>query len=303
MTSNNLNASRPQSNLGKTYGKINNASIDTKLWLSRLPQNLAHIWDAAPEGTLLGTLTFTKGTPAPKRGTRLKPGQKQIQQKLSLEVSEKLVQSKVFNDKPELAQVVKDLPLDYTVANLTTKIPVYHPFSRKEDGSVELHGTVNRSCNLQIERTKQFRHMCNTRMAEAGAKQYVKSIDEQTEISLLCNKDRSANFSDSSFGTIIAKEGKKMNEAPPQFNNKRKFSETQGVRSILFELFQQTTHWAMKELRGIISGGRTEKEIRTELQQIADYHKTGEFKGFWQLKSEFAGTTKDGKNDNGNSAS
>merc|ERR1712238_375188 len=105
----------------------------------------------------------------------------------------------------------------------------------------------------QIERTKRFRNMCNTRMADAEAKQYVKSMDEQTEISLNCLKHKASGYNDSGFGSSVAKVGKKMNEAPPQFNNKRKFSETQSVRSILFELFQQTTHWAMKELRGIIS--------------------------------------------------
>lgn len=297
----NLNPSRPQqkqqSNLRNTYGKINTSAVDSQLWLTRLPQNLATLWDEVPEGTLLGTLTFTKGTPTPKRGTRLKPGQKQIQQKLSLEVSEALIKSKLCDDKPELAQVVKDLPLDYTVTNLTTKIPVLHPFTRKEDGSVELHGTVNRSCNLQMERTKRYRSMCNTRMADAEEKHYVKSMDEQTEISLLTGLNKATGVITSGFGSAIANMGKKMNEAPPQFNNKRKFSETQSVRSILFELFSQQTHWAMKELRGLICGGRTEKEIRTELQQIADYHKTGEFKGFWQLKTEFAGAVKDGNNE------
>jgi len=292
---------KPQSNLLKTYGKINNATNDTKLWLTRLPENVANVWDAAPEGTLLGTLTFTKGTPAPKRGTRFKPGQKQIQQKLSLEVSEELIESKALNGKPELTQVLKDLPLDYTVTNLTTKIPVYHPFTRKEDGSVELHGTVNRSCNLQVERTKRFRNMCDTRMADAEAKQFVKSMDKQTETALMQFKNREG-FATAGFGLQVANLGKKMNEVPLQTSNKRKFNETDNVRSILFVLFQQQTHWAMKELRGIISGGRTEKEIRTELQQIAEYHKTGEFKGYWQLKAEFSGTTKYSKNDSGNIA-
>jgi len=304
----NLNPSRPQkkqqNQLGHTYGKILTSSVDSQLWLTRLPTNLATLWDEAPEGTLLGTLTFTKGTPAPKRGSRIKPGQKPIQQKLSLEVSEQLIQSNVGNDNPKLAQVVKDLPLDYTLTNLTTKIPILHPFTRKEDGSIELHGTVNRSCNLQMERnTKRYRSMCNTRMADAEAKQFVKSMDEQTEISLLTGLNKATGVITTGFGSSIAEFGKKMNEAPPQFNNKRKFSETQSVRSILFTLFSQQTHWAMKELRGFISAGRTEKEIRTELAQIAEYHKTGEFKGYWELKTEFKGAAmNDGKTDGGHAS-
>jgi len=305
---NNLNPSRQQkkqqNTLIHTYGKIITSSVDSQLWLTRLPTNLATFWEEAPEGTHLGTLTFTKGTPVPKRGTKMKSGQKVIEQKLSLDVAEKFLQSNVCKDNPKLAETVKDLPLDYTITNLTTKIPVMYPFTRKEDGSIELHGTINRSCNLQMERnTKRYRSMCNTRMADAEEKHYVKSMDEQTEISLLTGLNKATGVITSGFGSSIADFGKKMNEAPPQFNNKRKFSETQSVRSILFTLFSQQTHWAMKELRGFISAGRTEKEIRTELAQIAEYHKTGEFKGFWELKTEFKGAAmNDGNNAGGQGA-
>lgn len=71
-------------------------------------------------------------------------------------------------------------------------------------------------------------------------------------------------------------------------NRKRKFDETQSVRSILFELFSQQQYWSVKELRAA-SGGRPEKEIRAELQQIAEFKRAGEFKGNWELKKDFGG--------------
>jgi hypothetical protein len=99
----------------------------------------------------------------------------------------------------------------------------------------------------------------------------------------------------SGFGNTIANFGKKVIEAQRNLqtaaltqNRKRKFDETQSVRSILFELFSQQQYWSVKELRAA-SGGRAEKEIRAELQQIAEFKRTGEFKGMWELKKEFGG--------------
>lgn len=256
------------------YGKIDSSNASKQLWLARLPPKLAEVWDQAPEGTLLGHLVFTKGTP--KQNTL----QKVVPQKLAISVSE------------DLAKDQSDLPLDYTLANLTTKIPSLYPFTRHPNGSVTLHGVISRSCNLQMERTERYREMCKSRLLNTVAgkdKRHVKPI-QSAELSLV-----NMGSLGSGFGSTVANFGKKVIEAQKNLQNaaltqnrKRKFDETQSVRSILFELFSQQQYWSVKELRAA-SGGRAEKEIRAELQQIAEFKRTGEFKGMWELKKDFAG--------------
>mmetsp|Transcript_8176 Transcript_8176/g.15387 ORF Transcript_8176/g.15387 Transcript_8176/m.15387 type:complete len:291 (+) Transcript_8176:222-1094(+) len=271
--------SKPSVSLAN-YGKIDSSNIAKQMWLARLPPKLAEVWEQAPEGTLLGHLVFTKGTP--KQSSNVPPNtiQKIVPQKLAISVSE------------DLAKDQSDLPLDYTLANLTTKIPSLYQFTRYPNGSVALHGTIARSCNLQMERTERYREMCKSRLLNTVAgkdKRHVKPV-QSAELSLV-----NVGSLGSGFGSTIANFGKKVIEAQKNLQNsaltqnrKRKFDETQSIRSILFELFSQQQYWTVKELRAA-SGGRAEKEIRAELQQIAEFKRTGEFKGMWELKKDFAG--------------
>lgn len=278
-----------------TYGKIDTSEVSKALWLARLPPKLAQVFDEAPEGTLLGHLVFTKGTPkvqpvnqtpsneAPKKGAV-------IPQKLSIAVSE------------ELTNGAKDIPLDYTLTNLTTKIPSLYPFTRKEDGSVNIHGTIVRSCNLQMERSERYREMCKNRLLKAVAGKDKRHVMPMNNAELSLKSAQLGNL-EAGFGSSIASFGQKLLSAQRDAQNqvlaqsrKRKFDDTQSLKSILFELFDQQNAWTMKELRA--ASGRPEKEIRVELTQIAEYQRTGEFKGTWQLKKEFAGATSTGANPN-----
>jgi hypothetical protein len=59
------------------------------------------------------------------------------------------------------------------------------------------------------------------------------------------------------------------------------------VRSALFEYFSKRQLWSVKELR-LASGGRLpERETREVLREIADYHRIGEHKNMWELKTEY----------------
>jgi len=262
-----------------TYGKLDTSEASKQLWLARLPPKLAQLWDEAPEGTLLGHLTFTKGNP---KANSKEPPQKRakvVRQKLAISVSEELANS-------------QDLPLDYTISNLTTKIPTLHPFTRHDTGAVTVHGKISRSCNLQMERTQRYREMCKARLLNTVAgkdKRHVKPV-QSADLSLV-----NMGSLGSGFGSTIANFGKKVIEAQKNLQNaalnqnrKRKFDETQSVRSILFELFSQQQYWSVKELRAA-SGGRAEKEIRADLQQIAEFKRAGENKGMWELKKDFKG--------------
>lgn len=284
----------------QTYGKYDSSTVKNQYWLARLPPKLFQVWEEAPEGTLLGHLTFTKGTSAVPKNSSTNTSNnnnklssvataKPVQQKLAIQVKEDTIPSH---------HSTSDLPLDYTITNLTTKIPTLHPFTRSENnGKIQIHGTISRSCNLQMERTERYREMCKSRLLNAVAggnseKRFVKPVQNAE----LVRSNKSMGIIGSGFGNSIAVFGKKILDAKNEFElygsvgggggKKRKFDDSQSVRSILFELFSQQSYWSVKEL--IAASGRGEKEIRADLKVIAEAKRTGEFKGLWELKSEFA---------------
>lgn len=279
-----------------TYGAIDASSVLTSMWMARIPSKLATAWKDAPEGTVLGTLTFTKGAPPAGKGSaatngrpssrsanggRIKPGDGGAgapKQSLTIKVNESFV------------DVVSDLPLDYSAEAMTKKVPVLHPFTRRPDGSVALHGTVARSCSLQMRRTDRYREMCKNRIVDSvTTNRFVKPVD-QVDLSVRSRPvGAAAGKGGGGFGDSIARFGKGMIEARERAatdptGRKRKFQD-QPIRSVLFELFSSQQFWTVKELRN--SSGRAEKDIRSVLSELCEFHRSGEHKGSWELKAEF----------------
>ena len=138
-----------------TYGKIDAAAADKPAWMTRIPPKLAQAFEEAPEGTVLGTFTFTKGgsLPAAADGNAPAAGKakaaaaaprngngadRKVEQTLSIRISD------------ELGAKAPDLPVEYTIEALTRKVPTLHPFTRKPDGSIELHATVAKGDHVHV---------------------------------------------------------------------------------------------------------------------------------------------------------
>ena len=309
------------------YGVLDTTS-STDQWLSKLPKKLAEAWDDSPEGTVLGMLTFTKGSPPV---ANLKPKQPPIAPRVVARNGMKRSETSAQKPPPIIPQKIsirvsdefanrdRSLPLDYTLTNLTTKIPTMHSFSRHvHDGSIKIHGTIVRTCNLQMERrTQRYKEMCKARLADSVVtggknKRFVKPV-ENAELAVRSSAVAASSSSvmgsagftgGSSFGNSIAEHGQKALEVQKDFQNslvalggnslsrKRKFKDDDPIQTILFVLFDHKHYWSLKELRSG-SGGRSEKEIKGELSKIAEFQKSGEFKGTWKLKAEFRGLDED----------
>ena len=95
---------------GQTYGAIQASTTDN--WMIRLPNRLASAWEEAPEGTVLGTLTFTRGgtcngnnsgQPTAKRQKKSAPSSAPPSSKISITLD------------PALAESQLDLPVNYSL--------------------------------------------------------------------------------------------------------------------------------------------------------------------------------------------
>jgi len=292
---------------GQTYGAIQASTTDH--WMIRLPNRLASAWEEAPEGTVLGTLTFTRGgtcngnnsgQPTAKRQKKSAPSSAPPSSKISITID------------PALAESQSDLPVSYTLEAMSKKTNgVIHPFSRNVDGGVTIHGLVSRTASAQVAsgsdnanassdaNITRYRNLLKNRLLDTSvnSKRFVQpgGVDAAPQASKAAMAAASLG---TGFGGSVAQFGKKVLDAkerqrgigveevtgPP-------ITGADNVRSKLFELFEKRVFWSVKELI-MASGGRLpEKETREVLRDIADYHRQGEHRNMWELKGEFKSST------------
>ena len=297
-----------------TYGKIDASSVGKPAWMTRIPPKLAQAFEEAPEGTVLGTFTFTKGgtLPAPPANGN-KPDAKSTNSSSSSSSSNKVDQTLSIRVSEELAAKAPDLPVEYTIEALTRKVPTLHPFTRRPDGSIELHATVAKTGNLQmVAGAERYRNLCKNRLVQsATTDRFVKPVDladltsagksiggsgrrgaatggSRVSSSITntgANGSSSGGFGDSvqQFGKAIL-DSQKAGLEGDLSGRKRKF-EGQNIRSVVFELFSMQRYWTVKDMRS--ASGRAEKELREVLSDLAHFHRSGENKGSWELREEF----------------
>lgn len=260
-----------------SYGNVKVTDADKECWMLRLPPKLAAAWDRMPEGTVLGELVFRKGGKAANGRPAVKPS-------LDIQV-----------DPNVAAEGEQDsatpLPLQYSLQAMTKKLPTLHPFTRRPNGSVHIHGTVTRTGNLQVHQDASYRQLCKTRILQSTVhnSRYVKPV-ESNQVMQQSNKKTAGK----GFGEAIHKYGKRLleqanNPAGLGNNKKAKFTDDQTTKSVLFELFSQQQYWTVKDLK-VATGGRPETEIRDVLREIGDYHRSGDHKNSWELRKEFQNT-------------
>lgn len=285
---------------GSTYGAIRASKSD--LWMLKLPKALATAWEDAPEGTVLGTLTFTKGG-----GSSGGPQAKRQKTGAGPATSSKIT----ISVDPTLAEAQSDLPVDYTLEAMTKKTAgTLHPFTRNADGSVAIHGVVSRTATAQVAsgdskatggdmdaNTARYRTLLKNRLLETtvNSKRFVQPGGVDAAPAGPSKAATAAASLGKGFGGSVARFGKNMLDAQERSKTMMLGDQSTGppivgmeaVRSTLFEYFSKRQFWAVKELR-LASGGRLpEKETRDVLRDIADYHRIGEHKNMWELKAEY----------------
>lgn len=291
-----------------TYGAIDTSTAATPLWMARVPPKLSALWNEAPEGAVLGDLTFTKGSNPTAKNKKVPPHGNQMNSTNDKNNQKPVQQSLVIHVSPELLKD-NDLPSEYSLEAMTKKVPTLHPYSRDPNtASINIHGTVTRSCNLQMMRNSSYRLMCKNRLlSTVSSTRYVKPV-ETAELTFRKHNSGGTIGKSAGFGDSIARYGKRILEASQMAAlggmtgddaaNKRRKYEGQTTQSVVFELFSQERFWTVKELRSA-SGGLPEKDIRAVLAEVAEFRRSGEQKGMWELKAEYRNDV--GKNNDDNS--
>lgn len=294
----------------ESYGAIDVTAED--VWLLKIPPTLAAAFAAAPEGAMLGDLVFTKGG-VDASGKKVTPS-------FSVHVAEDVAEGKPpatkneDDDGGDSSANNNSLPLHYSLASMTKKVPVMHPVVRHPtNGSMQLWGTVSRTANVQVNQDSRYRELIKDRLVKTNitSNRYVRPMENTDAItsrsstaaaqSMVASSNNSSSFSDSvyQFGKrrLEALETSRHAEGGSGRDSKkaRQFSPDQSLRTVVFELFQQQPFWAVKDLKAAaVAGGAThagtrkaEGEIRDVLREIGEYHRSGDQKNMWELKKEY----------------
>ena len=293
----------------RTYGTVHTDDVSKQIWLAKIPQKLQQAWQTASEGDVLGTLTFTKPSSSKTNDGNVKSKN-----------NSSMLQIQIQPPSDDTSGTAKkdDLPLEYSIEALTKKVPgKLHPIRRSdEDGSIIPMGTIARSCNLQVQvQSRQYAELLKSRLiSTVQSSRYVKPVDSN-DVSLSrdaaaaaleaksmhkTNESKSGNIQAASFADSIALYGQQAIQAKSQAaeaaalnsvagisgSKKRKFDAGQSLRSIIFELYSTQQFWTVKEIRAA-APGFPDAEVRAELQELCDFHRSGEQRGSWELKKEF----------------
>ena len=301
---------------GSTYGAVQASTSD--MWMIRLPNRLATAWDDAPEGSVLGTLTITKGgggitssgPSAAKRARTDATASSNNSHPSSSKIS--------ITIDPSIADSQSDLPVTYTLEAMTKKTPgALHPFTRNADGGVLIHGKISRTASAQVAHgitdptssssgvgvnkdDGRYRTLLRNRLLDTtvNSKRFVQPGGDANQSGPL-KAATAASSLGTGFGGSVASFGKQLLDAKDRARGLGDGPEVTGppivghdkVRTTLFEFFSKRTMWTVKDLRYASGGRLPEKETRDVLRDIADFHRMGEYKNMWELKSEYKSTT------------
>lgn len=171
---------------------------------------------------------------------------------------------------------------------------------------MSIHGKISRTASAQIAadsssgaNSSRYRSLLRNRLLDTSvnSKRFVQPGGDAAQSGPLKAATAAASLG-TGFGGSVAQFGKHQLDAKerakgcgmPEMTGPH-ITGVEGVRSALFEFFSKRTFWAVKDLR-LASGGRLlEKDIREVLREIAEYHRSGENKNLWELKSEFKSVT------------
>jgi hypothetical protein len=200
---------------------------------------------------------------------------------------------------------------------MTKKTPgALHPFTRNADGGVLIHGKISRTASAQVAHgindpnsssvgvgvnkdDGRYRTLLRNRLLDTAvnSKRFVQPGGDANQSGPL-KAATAASSLGTGFGGSVASFGKQLLDAkdrarglggpevtgPPIVGHDK-------VRTTLFEFFSKRTMWTVKDLRYASGGRLPEKETRDVLRDIADFHRMGEYKNMWELKTEYKSTT------------
>jgi hypothetical protein len=212
----------------ESYGAVDIRNIHQECWMLRIPPKLAQIWQDAPEGSAIGQLVLTKGSKKTSfTAAAAAAAQKQQLQKTSITVQL----------DPSLEGVAADTPLAYSLQAMTSKLPLMLPFTRRPNASIQVHGTVTRTANLQVDSNDdRYRQLTRNRLLQTNVdrSRFVKPVEanelsvkksshvalaRQGNLNSSTNDDDDVEPSSVGFGDAVQEYGKRKLEATELLNS------------------------------------------------------------------------------------
>ncbi|ORX91171.1 hypothetical protein K493DRAFT_317464 [Basidiobolus meristosporus CBS 931.73] len=240
------------------------SSLDTKIWLVKVPKFLAEKWDKIEEDGLdMGKVRIFEAPPTTTG--RQKPP------KISL----------LIPNTP----TTTDIPREYSIQITNQQVQNMYVF--KEDGKAgvadSLAGTVHHECGVVPVYNDEYRRIMRGRLMQAGKPQRsVKVLSDNDKTAMLPAARAMSEFRGNSF-----------KKAKPNPDSKSIRMPRNELMDLLFEGFEKYPYWTLK---GIIEYTKQPVSYLKEvLNEICILNKKGPYTSMYQLKPEFKKAGKEKK--------
>ncbi|KAG2378549.1 hypothetical protein C9374_008188 [Naegleria lovaniensis] len=272
-TPNNSNA--PTFKKRKQYipleGTLNASGIDQKVWLVKIPEfvDLAKYKDEETIGTVLieeNTLTKQTNLSLNINPPSLDAAGSKVTE-FNLMLNQKKTPMYVFSmEKLSDEQIQEREKLRYQKKSQ----PLIH-LDYIDTTEINVSGHIDKSCNAVVKLGKAYGELSRQRLASASQRDR-KSIKVSEEESTTKKPSVMAKYRDG-----------KQEEGP---RDVRVREDEKKIKAKIFSLFKERQYWKSEELADTTD--QPKEFIKSILSKICIYNKSGEYKGYYQLKPHYA---------------
>ncbi|EFC50328.1 transcription initiation factor IIF, beta subunit [Naegleria gruberi] len=140
-----------------------------------------------------------------------------------------------------------------------------------DDTKINIAGHIDQSCNAVVKFGQAYGQLSKNRVLQSNQKE-----KKAVQVAESQSTKKSVNLLDA------YRDGKK--DDTPRDNRVREDGEK--IKAKIFSLYKERQYWKMEELANITD--QPTQHVKTILSSICVYNKSGEYKGYYQLKPEYA---------------
>ncbi|KAH7429058.1 hypothetical protein KP509_09G028800 [Ceratopteris richardii] len=192
-------------------------------------------------------------------------------------------------DEPEFslqlcAMDTGGIPKDYSL-DVNKDIVPTHLFSENPQGKLSVEGKVDRKFDMKPKNlvSDEYRKLCRDRLNKSKIKTRTLQVLENDHGGFMRPQPVTIG------PTYTAKKAA-VSKAP---ETKRIRIERQELELLVFKLFEQQSHWTLKQLVGETQ--QPEAFLKEVMSELCIYNKRGPNQGKYELKPEFCKTTEEEK--------
>jgi hypothetical protein len=249
-------------------------ATNNSLWLVKVPSFVASKLATAKSGNVVGSLSITKDP--------TKKGGKAININILSEASDTATTPFTLEEPPEFDKTKATTSAD-------DKPSIMSFTYDKSSDEYSVHGSVTKSLFLKPQDSEIYRKYLRERGKSALPSKATKEADIQSVL-----QAKSSSHIIDFIPPAHAELKKKRQESSLKGVDGATPLDSDALKAKMFQCFAHNPRQSLKDLIAFckdVAGFTRERDLKFILEQYANYHQKGMYKGQWELKVEYQGAT------------